>query len=179
MEKTIDMPRGKERRREPRYIRELPLTLLDDSKKLIDNQSRIIDISKNGLGFVTYFPVAAGETVLFRFTIPEAGLVAGKAVTCWSKLDSDGQHHIVGARISSLAWGHASRLYRFLYGGRSLQFFDLVLIALCLGLGMWILSDNQTNSFAAGQMINDAFTWLPQVGVMAISVIGLVVFFRR
>lgn len=180
MQKTIEVPTGKERRREPRYVRELPLTLLDGSKKLLDSESKIVDISKNGLGFVTFFPVAPGETVLFRFTIPEAGLVAGKAITRWSKYDSDGQRHIVGAQIMSLAWGHASRLYRFLYGGKALQFLDLVLIALCLGLGAWILSDGQTSSVLAGQQLMlDAFNWLPQLVVVGISAIGIVVFLRR
>ena len=166
----------KERRRFPRFARSLRLTLLDTSKRLLDTDSTLVDISRKGLGLSTSCPRSPGETILFRFEVPGEGLVAGQAVTRWCRPDEDGFRYLSGAEIHSLAWGHSYRLGRFLGAGAGTQFgqMDFILIAACVGLGLWIIQDGALSGAAVGQQyLLDWFSWLPQLCVVSICLLGI------
>ena len=82
-----------------------------------------------------------------------------------------------GAEITSIAWGHAKKLSRFLGGGKveRMQQIDFILLASCIGVGLWVLEEagrNNGNSFAELYLI-DSLEWLPQIGIVLVSLIGI------
>lgn len=177
-------PSWKERRKYPRLSRSMPVTLLDGAKRLLDMDSKLVDMSRNGLGFITSSPHNTGETILFRLEIPGEGLVAGSAVLRWCREDPENSRYISGAEIRSFAWGHSSKLRRFLGrgSGYALENMDFFLIAACVAMGLLIIQDKTLlahGTVMSQRLITDLFTWFPQAGVIAVSLIGIYVLLRH
>jgi hypothetical protein len=115
--------------------------------------------------------------VHFRLNVPGQGLVAGEAVLRWTRSYSEDSQHLSGAQIVHLHWGHTSKWNQYLgiLGGRLLSSMDVFLMAACVVLGLLILQ-GKYYAFASawGQTyLTDLFLWLPQAGIIAVSLLGI------
>ncbi|MDD5629053.1 MAG: hypothetical protein PHU21_08310 [Elusimicrobia bacterium] len=108
------MPDDRPRRRHPRFLIDLPLTLWDHSHALLDSHALAHDVTPAGFGFESRRDLGSNAWVYFELRLPDGESVSGSARLAWLQRGDWGTW--AGAQITSLSARDRRRVLRVIHG---------------------------------------------------------------
>ena len=101
------------RRRQERFLIDLPLCLWDASHRLIDSQALAHDVTPAGFGFETKHDLRHVGLVYFELRLPGGESASGAAQVMWCRRGDWGSW--AGANIGQLSWRDRRKIMKVIH----------------------------------------------------------------